>query len=333
MSPRGADSFNKHNAAVEQRREEQQAQFGPKADYFKIDGGQFAAIRFLEQGTDIAWASMHRVPVAGSPYPRDVVCLDQQDDGTPCPFCQSGFKGVRARSTKGFYNVLWRGNAGFQSVNQQILANNAQLLQQGQPPQSVYTLAPIYKRNEYGTPEKDSSKNPIILGYEDGIFLWKCSKTVHDQIISKDSAYHGLCSRDFVVTRQGKTKDDTKYFIEPLDVNAGAVPMSDQDIALVNAEGKRYDLDKFIEPMSYEAAAQMVPPGSDDQPGLGAMQASPVGATFNRGGGGFAGMPPVPVAPMPQGQPQPAQQAQPQLDPNGPTPFSHPAPGSTAAQS
>lgn len=311
--PRGSDTFNKHKAAVEQRREEAQAQFGPKADYFGLQGGQFAAVRFLEQGTEIAWASMHRIPVEGRQYPQDVICLDQEDDGTPCPFCQSEHKGIRARSTKGFYNVIWRGNESFQQVNQQILANNSQKIQSGQPPDPLYTLAPIYKRNEWGSPEKGQDNQKVILGYADGIFLWKASKTVHDLVVSKDGTYHGLSSRDFVIRRQGNTKDDTVYYIEPLNAaEGGPQPMSEADQALVP---KKYELDKFITPMAYETAALMLSTGV---PAAGPQQ------TFDRGAAP-AGMPPVP--PPAPGALQPA-------TPNagGLGPFAHPAPGSTPQQ-
>src|SRR5581483_2445882 len=296
--PRGSASFNKHKAAVEQRREEAQAQFGPKADFFGLQGGQFAAVRFLEEGTEIAWASMHRIPVAGRQWPQDVVCLDQEDDGTPCPFCQSEHKGIRARSTKGFYNVIWRGGPAFQAVNQQILAQNQQLIAQQQPPQPTYTLAPVYKRNEWKSPEKDQQGNKIILGYADGVFLWKASKTVHDLVVSKDGAYHGLCSRDFVIRRVGNTKDDTAYYIDPLNVEAGAQPMSPEDQALVR---EKYDLEQFITPMSYETATLMlagnIPTNAGPQP------------TFDRGG-----MPPTPP-------PAPGQLQTVMPNPAAPTPF------------
>lgn len=303
--PRGSDSFNKHKAAVEQRREDAQAQFGPKADFFGLKGGQFAAVRFLEQGTEIAWAAMHRIPVADRQYPQDVVCLDQEDDGTPCPFCRSEHKGIRARSTKGFYNVIWRGGQDFQNVNQQILANNATLIASGQPPQPVYQLAPVYKRNEWGSPEKGQDGNKVILGYADGIFLWKASKTVHDLIVSKDSTYQGLMTRDFVIRRVGNTKDDTVYYIDPLNVNVGVVPMTPDDQALAT---KKYELDKFISPMSFENASLML---------SGTPSAGPQG-TFDRGATPV-GMPPVPGS-LQQGVP----------DPNAPSPFSHPAPGTMA---
>ena len=307
--PRGSDSFNKHKAAVEQRRENATSQFGPQADYFGIDGGQFAAVRFLEEGADIAWAATHRVPAPGRRYPQDVVCLDQEDEGTPCPFCASEHKDIRSRSTKGFYNVIWRGNIGFQQVNQSILANNQAKIAQGLMPDATYTLAPVYKRNEWNSPAKDQAGNKIILGYEDGVFLWKASKTVHDLIVSKDSTYHGLMSRDFVVRREGSTKEDTKYYIEPLQVDQPPQPLTEADQALLS---KKYDLGQFIDPMPYEQAAAMLSGVPTNQP----QGQQP---TFARGGQ-MSGMPPAPPVPvsMPSvGMP----------DPSAPSPFQAPPAG------
>lgn len=311
--PRGADSFNKHQVAVEQRRAEAQAAFGPKADYFGLAGGQIAAVRFLEQGTDIAWASVHKIPVEGRQYGQDMLCLDQSDNGTPCPFCQSEHKGIRGRSTKGYYNLIWRGGPAFQQANQQILANNQQLIQSGQPPSPTWTLGPVYKRNEWGSPERDAQKNPVVLGYADTVFLWKASKTVHDQLMGKDGAYGGLMSRDFTVRRQGSGKEDTVYFVEPLDVNSGAVPLSQEDQALA---AEKYDLDKFIEPLSYEEAMKVLTGGV--VPSNGQQQ------TFARGGQ----LPQAPV--MPQGAvPAPVPTAG-VPNPNTPTPFSQPVPQTMA---
>jgi hypothetical protein len=316
MSPRGAESFSKHKAVVQQRQDEAIAAQGPKADFFKLEANQFAVVRFLEQGTDIAWASMHRIPMEGRTYGQDVICLDQEDNGTPCPFCASEHKEIRARSTKGFYNVIWRGNAQFQQVNQQIMANNQQLVAAGQMPQPTYTLAPIYKRNAWNSPEKGPDNKPIILGYDDNIFLWKASKTVHDLIVSKDGVFGGLMSRDFTVRREGAGKDDTKYFIEPLHVDGGPSPLTDADQALITAPdpGGKYDLDKFISPPTYEQAAQLM---------NGVPNNGPQG-TFNRGAGATFAPPPVPGMP-----PAPAQLQPGVPDPNAPTPFAHPAPASS----
>jgi hypothetical protein len=277
--PRGAESFTRHQAAKEERRAKAMAAWGPRADYFSLNSGQIVVARFLEQGQELAWAASHRVPTQNSRYPQAVLCLDQSDDGTPCPFCQSENKDIRGRSTNGYVNVIWRGGQPIQQVNQSILAQNQQLVAQGQTPYMTYTLAPVYRRQEgakpgeYAPPMRDDTQGgrPIIVGYADGIFLWKCSNTVFDELRDYDSTYRGLMSRDFTIRRQGSTMQDTKYFINPVDVNAGEQPMSAADLALAQT---KYNLDRFITPMSYEDAMKMLSSG-----------VSAIPPTFQRGQG------------------------------------------------
>jgi hypothetical protein len=319
--PRGAASFQKTSEAQEARREEMN---GPRADYFKLEGGQIAIVRFLEQGDEIAYYVTHRVPMPGRPYPQDVPCLDQNDDGTPCPGCQSEHKGVRARSTKGLHNVIHRGGLPIQTLNQQIEAFNAQAAASGQAQYPTYALAPVYKRNEWGSPEKDQQSNQkIILGWADGVFLWKASKGVFEQILSKDQTYRGLMSREFTIRRQGATKDDTKYFIEPLNVDGGEEGMTQEDFALTQA---KYDLDAIMRPPSYEEFAKLLSGQPSQMTSAGPQPTfqrfAPVadGANAFMGGApvrgpGFGGPPAVPappappVAPVPQAAPVPPQMA------------------------
>jgi hypothetical protein len=65
----------------------------------------------------------------------------------------------------------------------------------------------------------------------------------------KDFKYKGLGSRDFEITRQGE-QFDTKYFIEPADVDAGPQPMSasDEKLAL-----DKFDVTELVTPSSYES--------------------------------------------------------------------------------
>jgi hypothetical protein len=256
--PRGAESFNRHTAAKEERRAKALAAFGPRADYFSVAAGQIVVVRFLEQGQDLAWAASHRVPTQNSKYPQSVLCLDQSDDGTPCPYCQSDNKEIRGRTTNGYINVIWRGGQQLQEINTNIMAQNQQLVAQGQSPYMTYTLAPVYKRQEakpgeYAPPMRDENQGnrPVVVGYADGIFLWKCSNSVFDELRDYDSTYRGLMSRDFTIRRQGSNMQDTKYFINPYDVNAGEQPMSAADMALAQT---KYNLDPFITPASYEDA-------------------------------------------------------------------------------
>lgn len=309
--PRGSAAFNKHQQAAEQR----QAEYaGTKADYFGLSAGDIAVVRFLEQGEEIAFCNYHRVPMPGRQYPQDIACLDQNEDGTPCPGCQSEHKSIRGRSLKGLFNMIWRGGPEIQALNAQIQAYNAQALQTGQPQYPLYALAPVYKRNEYGAPAKDeNTKQKIIQGYADGLFLWKASKTVYQSIVNKDQTIRGLMSRDMTIRRQGAGKDDTVYFIEPLDINTPGAPMSQQDIALAQ---QKYDLDAIMAPPSYEEFVKLL----TGQPGQ--MTAQGPQPTFDRGAAAVPGVPaaqnafmggapvrgpgfqaPAPVAPAPQQAP------------------------------
>jgi hypothetical protein len=308
--PRGAASFTRHTAAKEERRAEALERMGPIADYFSIEGGQIAIVRFLEQGEDLAYASLHRVPVANRKYPVDVLCLDQNDDGTPCPMCMSSEKEIRGRTTRGFVNLLWRGSETYQNLNAQLQYQNQQRLMAGEQPYMLYTLATTFKRGQNGIPVRDEqTKKKIVVGYADGVFLWKCSNTVHKLLTAMDQKYTGLMSRDFTIRREGRGVDDTTYYIDPLDVNVGAVPMSPVDQALYNG---RYDLDKFIlpGPNALAEAQQLL---SGPAPG------APPGQ-FVRGAG-VAVPPPVAPGYMVPGAPQQALPV-----PAGVNPFSAGAP-------
>lgn len=227
MSPSGSEAFTRKAQAKEARA----AQYGGdriKADYFNISANQYAIVRILEQGDEITFADVHRVPVEGRRYPVDFICLDTNDDGTPCPACQTDQEGIRKRATKGFFNVIWR-------------------------------EGPVYKRNEYGTPEKGQDGKPVITGRADGVFLWKCSWTVLNDLMAKDSTYKGLMSRDLRVMRTGSTMQDTKYTVEPADIDAGPQPMLIPDLALAE---KKYDLRELTKPLGYAELAQILNSGT-----------------------------------------------------------------------
>lgn len=316
--PRGSAAFSKHQKAAEQRSAEYA---GTKADYFSINSGEIVAVRFLEQGEEIAFCNYHRIPMPGRQYPQDIACLDQDEDGTPCPACQSEHKSIRGRSLKGLFNILWRGNPEIQALNAQIQAYNAQQAAIGGQQMPLYTLAPVYKKNEYGAPTKDErTKQKIITGYADGVFLWKASKASYQQIINKDQAVRGLMSRDMTIRRQGAGKDDTVYFIEVQNINAQPTPMTANDLALVS---KKYDLDAIMQPPTYEEFAKLLS-GAPSQ-----MTAQGPQPTFDRGASA------VPEVPMAQnafmgGAPvrgpgfAPAQQPAPQVP--QPQPVAQPAP-------
>lgn len=240
--PRGAELFSKKAERTAAASSNTDRNY-PKIDYFTLGSGERAQIRFLEQGEDLAWASCHRIMVAGNRYPKNIPCLDQNDEGAPCPACADDDKNIRSRSVRGFVNLIWRGNEDLQEINEKFPAN------------MKLTLGPVYKRNQYGSPVKGPDNKKIITGLADSVFLWECSKTVFQELLSKDSAYKGLMSRDFIISRQGSSKEDTRYFIEPAEVDGGPQPMMVADMSLMNG---KFDIDALTKPPSFEEMAQML---------------------------------------------------------------------------
>lgn len=252
--PKGISSFEKSNEAAKAQRSIRESNF-IWPDLFKLSDGEMARVRFLEQGDDLAWAVTHRAKLDNGRWPEDVPCLDQENEGILCPLCQSEDKEVRKRNKKGYLNLIWRGNEDLQFYNDQIDLENKKLISENKKPSSKlkYKLAPIYKRSENGIIEKDQMGQKIITEFGDGVWLWKCSKTVLELLIPKDNAYKGLMSRDFSVMRQGSGLEDTKYIIEPAVVDGGPEAMSVADNVLAK---EKYDLDALTTPESYQDLAQ-----------------------------------------------------------------------------
>lgn len=227
--PSGANAFEKHASAIAARRSSGEYQ---RVDYFQLKDGESARVRFLEQGENLTWGLSHRIKTPALQYPQDVLCLDQEDEGTSCPACQSDIKEIRSRSTKGYVSLIWRGSE-----------------------ESELARAPIYKRNDKGALEKAPNGQKIITAYEDSVWLWKCSKTVFEQILAKDKAYKGIMSRDFLVSRKGASLENTTYFIEPAVVDGGPEPMTVADQSLAQS---KFDIIKLTTPGTYEEMVQLL---------------------------------------------------------------------------
>lgn len=227
--PSGLNALQRHSDVIQARRNSSEF---VSVNYFTIKDGESARVRFLEQGDDLTWGISHRIKTAGLQYPRDVLCLDQKDEDIPCPACMSDVKEIRARSTKGYINVLWRGTE-----------------------ESPYSRSPVFRLNDKGFAEKGQNGQKVITGFEDGVWLWKCSKTVLEQIGLKDTAYKGLMTRDFLISRKGAGMDNTMYAIEPAIVDGGPVPMTVADANL--AQGK-YDVVQLTTPGTYEEMAALL---------------------------------------------------------------------------
>lgn len=188
-------------------------------DYLKLKSGDAATVRFLEQGDDIAWALCYRLPPRANQKWGDLVpSLDQDNDGTPCPFREriGGSPTVRA-----YLNLIWRD-------------------------------APKFKRDEKGWMVKDASGNYTIEGVQDRVVVWSVGQRVLQTLAALDADLLGLSSRDLKIVRQGSGPTDTNYTVYP---TGEAIPLSDDDVKLAD---NKYDLSKFINPPSYDEALQML---------------------------------------------------------------------------
>ena len=62
-----------------------------KPDWVKMDDGESVVVRVIDVGSDFKDGFVHPVEFKGQSkktFTRDVMCLDQDDDGTPCPGCR-----------------------------------------------------------------------------------------------------------------------------------------------------------------------------------------------------------------------------------------------------
>jgi hypothetical protein len=245
--PTGAEGFRRKQ---ERRAAENAASGGGiKADFFELKDGQTAIVRFLEQGDQLYYADNHKIPHPNAQYGLDLICLDQQEDGTPCPACQSDNPKIRRRSLKGYINMIWRDG-------------------------------PVYERNEYGTPKKDNAGKKIVTGYADGVFLWKCSGEVFEMLLEIDGAYRGLMSRDFAIKRVGADKK-TKYVITPAVIDGGPAEMTIADVELAK---QKYNLAEITKPFDYAAAHAFMYGGVQQdgpQPTMDRSQLVTAGNVFN----------------------------------------------------
>lgn len=173
--------------------------------YLKLKAGESAVVRFLEQGDEIAWAWVHELEPRGKQRWGDhVPCRRQTPQSDErCPGCEQGLD----RSFLGWINLIWRDG-------------------------------PVYKRDSEGNLMK-SDQGLVREGTADVLAVWERGKTTFEELAGKDATYKGLRSRDFRITRYGSGMSDTKYVIEPADVDSGPQPLSDTDKALME---KKEDL-------------------------------------------------------------------------------------------
>jgi hypothetical protein len=208
--PRGFSGVRSTSADIESRR----SSGGLNALWFRLQDGETATVRFLEENDDIFWCWMHEVPVEGRAYGRDEPCCNQDNDDTPCPGCEADIQ----RKFKGFINLIW-------------------------------DEAPVWKRDNEGKMVKDDDNKPIKIGEKPQVAVWGSGIRVFEELDEVNANYRGLRSRKFKVKRKG-VKLSTKYTISPADVDGGPQPFTESEKEL---ESKKYDLHEFTKPMSYEA--------------------------------------------------------------------------------
>lgn len=203
----------------------QDEQYGDFSPVFKLklpNDGDTAVIRILEQGEEVFGYWYHNFShidkVNG--WRTNFPCLDQDDEGVPCPGCREGLP----RKFRGLFNVIWRNG-------------------------------PKFKRDDDGRAVKDKSGDLVVEGYEDQVAVWETGPEVFKTLGNKDVKYKGLASRDLEVTREG-LKLDTKYQIEPADLDAGVTKLSAADKKLV--ESSRYDLEAVAQFVDADAANKII---------------------------------------------------------------------------
>lgn len=187
--------------------------------YFKLQDGESATIRFLEENEDLHWAWVHQLPPSGNfRYGQKIPCRDQGADGEPigeaCPGCERGYK----RTFQGVVNVIWRD-------------------------------APVFERDESNRLVRDGLNNPVISGKQDQVALWVAGVTVFEDLENLSEVYNGLNSRDFLVKRRGKDLA-TRYTVTPADPDGGPQKMTKADTVLADS---KFDLTPFVVAPAYDS--------------------------------------------------------------------------------
>lgn len=183
--------------------------------YLKLPkDGDEATVRFLEGGEDVYayWYHDFSNVDKNEGWKTKVPCLDQDDEGEPCPGCRESLP----RKFQGLINLIWRGG-------------------------------PIYKKDDEGNFQWEDQE-----GTGDVIAVWRQGPTVFNKVLRRKDKKYDLTSRDWDVIREGDTKNDTSYAVEPNDPDGGKKPLSASDKKL--AEDK-YDLEaiaRFVDAETFE---------------------------------------------------------------------------------
>lgn len=199
--------FSAVKAAAEKISRNEKGDFQPTLKLKLPDSGDIAVVRFLEEGEEVYsyWYHDFSHVDKADGWKTKVPCLDQDDEGVPCPGCAQDLP----RKFQGLINLIWRD-------------------------------APVFKRDDEGRVIK-KNKQLVVESYEDQVAVWEAGIEVFKTLAKKDVAWKGLKSRDAEITRDG-LGFDTKYSVEPVDIDAGKTPLTKDDKELAK---DTYDLENY----------------------------------------------------------------------------------------
>ena len=198
----------------------------------RLKDGESAIVRFLEEGNDLFYYYYHNFshldPKNG--FKVSFPCLDQEDEGKPSPGAEHDFP----RRFRTSVNVIWRD-------------------------------APVYEKDSEGKIVTGSDGKWKQIGKKDQVAVWEGGQNIFADLAKKDAKWGGLGSRDAEVSRTGSGLQDTKYHIEPADIDAGKTDLSENDKELAK---NKYDLEKIARlDMTYDEVTELINknlPGDDD---------------------------------------------------------------------
>lgn len=212
--------ISKVRSAADDINARKEAGGGGSRYYFKLQDGETAIVRFLEDGSEVACAWVHQLePTGGRDYGVKVPCRDQDFDtlqrgvGEACPGCERDLR----PQFQGAINMIWRD-------------------------------APTLARDDQGRLVRDENNKVVVDGAEDQLAVWVAGITVFEELDAIDADFGGLTSRDFKITRRGSGLN-TKYTIRPANVDGGPSEMSPADSALAE---EKFDLSSYASAPEYE---------------------------------------------------------------------------------
>lgn len=183
--------------------------------YLKLpNDGDEATVRFLEEGDEVYSYWFHDFShIDREGWKTKVPCLDQEEDGTPCPGCREGLP----RKFQGLINVIWRDG-------------------------------PKFAKNDDGSIDWDNQE-----GTGDVVAVWRQGITVFNKVLRrKDEKFNGLTTRDFDIVREGTEWNNTSYNVDPNDPDAGKKALSAADKKLAAEKYDLEKLARFVDADTFE---------------------------------------------------------------------------------